>query len=456
MVATTGTGIVEVALPTATECRDWVTTQNIASFRGIEFAVDADLREGGRRIVAHEYPGRETWDNEDMGRARETARVRAYVFGDDADLQADKLFAACSEAEPAYLSLPFRANGMARCVTCYSTFEADRMGRFSFELEFAMEAPYRGTQNAIQTRNFRSVSSTVTQNARGARSVIQETFDRSYNSASVPALARDAASSALSYTADQLDLTISSLALDQSTATSGRKLIKRLADDTFGYAYSGQRSARLTPELYVSDQLTIDSGLSTLLIDIFKDLTEVASDPELPARAIEAMFALVNFSTDDIVEDDSTAASVLAERDLVQLIGSLIRQLAILATAEVLIKRTYRTRQSAVNTRSRFSNAVDREIEDIEKPDVVDALQQVSDAVVNYLTLRGAQLPSVIYHDATMAPASVIAYRIYNDVTKDDEILSRNSVPHPLFVTARLELIAPDKTAKKKTWHSNA
>jgi prophage DNA circulation protein len=58
-----------------------------ASFRGAFFHVEAGSREGGRRIVMHEFPKRNTPYAEDMGRKAVTFTVRAYCIAYPFDTQ---------------------------------------------------------------------------------------------------------------------------------------------------------------------------------------------------------------------------------------------------------------------------------------------------------------------------------------------------------------------------------
>ena len=38
-------------------CRNWPAMLAPASFKGVGFEVDGDVRSAGRRLVTHEYPG---------------------------------------------------------------------------------------------------------------------------------------------------------------------------------------------------------------------------------------------------------------------------------------------------------------------------------------------------------------------------------------------------------------
>ena len=72
-----------------------------ASFRGVPFVVDVAAGEGGRRIVTHEFPLRDQPYTEDLGRAAQRHRIRAFVIGDDYQDKRDALLAACQDKNTA-------------------------------------------------------------------------------------------------------------------------------------------------------------------------------------------------------------------------------------------------------------------------------------------------------------------------------------------------------------------
>lgn len=61
----------------------WRNTLRTASFRGVEFEVESRDTAGGRRLVVHEYPRRDEACPEDMGRKHRTFTVSAFQFGPD-------------------------------------------------------------------------------------------------------------------------------------------------------------------------------------------------------------------------------------------------------------------------------------------------------------------------------------------------------------------------------------
>ncbi len=123
-----------------------------ASFRGVEFHVEAGTRTSGRRTVVHEYPKR--WDDvngglpysEDMGRhARRFTftgylvyRPRIYRDVDDYVTQRKRLYEALEKEDAGRLVHPvFAPGGMLAICERYSMSETrERGGYTAFEMSF--------------------------------------------------------------------------------------------------------------------------------------------------------------------------------------------------------------------------------------------------------------------------------------------------------------------------------
>jgi prophage DNA circulation protein len=66
---------------------------------------------------------------------------------------------------------------------------------------------------------------------------------------------------------------------------------------------------------------------------------------------------------------------------------------------------------------------------------VYKSLADLRAAVVRDLTVRGADLARTArYTPKQTLPALAVAYRIYGDASRDEEIAARNRIRHPGFV----------------------
>ncbi|MHC2399102.1 prophage DNA circulation protein [Bradyrhizobium barranii subsp. barranii] len=121
---------------------DWVR----ATYNNAPFHCEANTREGGRRIVEHQFPKKEYPYAEDMGRAAREFSIRAYCIvysRDDDDLYRtdyrkvrDRLIDALETEGPGILQLSTQPPQTV-VVTKYRMTEEERFGGFcTFDITF--------------------------------------------------------------------------------------------------------------------------------------------------------------------------------------------------------------------------------------------------------------------------------------------------------------------------------
>ena len=91
-------------------------------------------------------------------------------------------------------------------------------------------------------------------------------------------------------------------------------------------------------------------------------------------------------------------------------------------------------KRDAITYRDELADRLDGITETASDP-VFDALQSLRSTMVQDISTRIANLPAVVeYVPSENLPAGVLAYRLYGDATRADEIVSRNKITHPGFV----------------------
>jgi len=108
-----------------------------ASYGGVRFHVEQQGRSGGRRVVLHEYPKRNTPFAEDMGRVAFRYQMTGYIIGPSYHEGKQALMNALDNQEGATLVDPYI--GTPRKCICerYSVSETrERGGYCAFEMTF--------------------------------------------------------------------------------------------------------------------------------------------------------------------------------------------------------------------------------------------------------------------------------------------------------------------------------
>lgn len=109
------------------------------SFRGVPFLWQELGGEGGRRIVKHVYPDRDTAEGEDLGRKPGTISLTVFILANDFATyrqKRDALITACDAGGIGQLVHPTRGTMQVFCETCRVNEDCSAQGRCDFELQF--------------------------------------------------------------------------------------------------------------------------------------------------------------------------------------------------------------------------------------------------------------------------------------------------------------------------------
>lgn len=375
--------------------------------------------------MTHEYPDRDAWDNEDLGRKVNKFTVSAYVHGDDADAQAARLFNACNSEGPGSLSLPVRGRSQAICEDCTSDFSEDELGRIKLSLTFVLEPGERGG-----LVSFFHLLGAVLNTAKAATEIVTEQFAASYNAKNMPHVAREAATATIK-SAVALIGAASQLPIAPSVAPKVRHEIRRLEADAYRVVFTGSGQDTLTQTVFSATERKNDVSFGARLSDLFDMISEATLDK---ANLAEALAPLTTFKA-PVIHNPINVNSVRAERQLGDMVAALIRRLALIKWAEAMVQAKFRNRAEALAARAMLAERFEEESDDL--------LSDLRDRVIDHVTRNGAELPVVKNYVLPFPfPALVIAYELYGDAERDDELVARNSAPHPLVMPTEIEAIA--------------
>lgn len=108
-----------------------------ASFAGVQYHVEQQARSGGRRVVLHEYPKRDTPYAEDMGRAATRYQITGYLISPDYNIVKRDLMDALDSGQGGELMDPYLAEPKQCLCERYNVTETrERGGYCTFEMTF--------------------------------------------------------------------------------------------------------------------------------------------------------------------------------------------------------------------------------------------------------------------------------------------------------------------------------
>jgi prophage DNA circulation protein len=113
-----------------------------ASFRGVPFGVLDASDSRGRNIVIHEFPLRDKIFVEDLGRAKRTINLTAFILNPDYESKRDALIEALEEPGPGTLVHPWLGSFSVNLINAAElSHSATDIGICSFKLQFAEVDP---------------------------------------------------------------------------------------------------------------------------------------------------------------------------------------------------------------------------------------------------------------------------------------------------------------------------
>lgn len=129
----------------------WRDKLRPASFRGVAFEVDAAKRPIGRRVVTHEYPGKNLPYVEDMGKVTREHKITAFVIGADYMDRRDKLLTAIETEGAGELVHPWLGTLKVTAGVGEETHAWDEGGLVRFDLTFTESGELLNPAAAVNT-----------------------------------------------------------------------------------------------------------------------------------------------------------------------------------------------------------------------------------------------------------------------------------------------------------------
>lgn len=374
----------------------WTDTLRASSFRGIPFEVDTAGLETGRRIGIHEIPGSDIATTEDTGRKTRTISLEAYVIGEDAVAQSVALLEALEAEGPGLLVHPLYGEIVCRVQDARQTTSWDNGHVVLFSLAFVEDGEL--TFLALDTG-----------------SALDDAIS-----------AMDAAT--LAEVTDQLDSEGFSLFVLDAAIAAIDEVLEQI------------EAIVATPMQALDDAGDIVAEIASLKARA----TELAGAPEDFAAEVQSLLARIG----DILglrrlasgagETYTEPTPATADRKRAESCAYAARRAqcryALSAACALLRDSELTVYDDAIRDRDAIAGLIADEEEQAEG-DTLDALRSLRTALISDITSRVAGLPRITeYTPPGVMPAVNVAYALYGDANRDQEIRDRNDIVHPLFV----------------------
>lgn len=182
------------------------------------------------------------------------------------------------------------------------------------------------------------------------------------------------------------------------------------------------------------------SDLAAAITDYMNSLYATVTDP---AQAIPLFTSLTQVDLQAVLGSDAISN---AQATVQSSIYDLWRRTAVTILAQASAAYQPTSYNDAEDVRMAVANVIDSEITiagDQGEDDTFLALKQLRAAVVQDLTVRGAALaPLTTFTFGENLPALALAYQIYQDITRTDQLTAFGNSPHPAFMPVSFQALA--------------
>jgi len=444
----------------------WIDQLQPASWRGLGFAVDSSVIRRGRRVAVHEYPFRDDVWVEDLGRGVRGVAFSGFVVGDDCYAQAQALLAASETAGSGELIHPSLGSLTVALASPMEATERKELGRvveirFEFvetgisiypdadlatddlataaadDCDSACLSDFLSATGAAIAEGVAVVSSAAATAGAWCDVVEAAAADASLIVGAVTGLvgsfgrydngSRTVSQSSGTTTADALAaLTTSRAAVSTAAATL--------------LANAGTLSASTVTGSTANSSTTVDNGLYEDAVALTEALRAECGDP---ADAVRLLSSLASYTP---TAPDGTAPIAAAMQTVTQALGQAFRRAALSSLGRACAAYQPTSYDDAVTLRAAVAELFDAEIliaADAEQDASYQALRALRTAVLTDLTTRGADLARLTTVTAAKPlPSLTLAYRLYRDATRSDDLIARADPVAPAWMPTSFQALS--------------
>lgn len=382
-----------------------------ASLDGVPFYVNRGSRQGGRRTITHEFPGREDdGEGEDLGKLPTKFSLDAFVIGANMLLDRDALIKVLEEPGPKLLTHPGYGEIVVDLVGGYQTDENLNEGVIRISVKLTKHG------DPIVPR---FLLPSIPAAADHVIVLTEVDFEKKwkpngFRSSLLQALGQ--VNGALRKVRGKIN---SELAFLDDLAAEFDELDRNLA------------SLIDTPNLLAA-KLT---GLTASIFGLLGTISDALTAFERPRLALEVGEDMITFATTEDAGEATTPRRLEQAANLAA-VNEIANRAALGELGRSLETMEHESAADAVFTRSEFTRLA-RLVTDAEEieGETYDAIETVRAAVSRDLT-QNSQAAPVVFEFVLRAPtpAVVLAQRFYGDASRWEEIARRNGAENPLIL----------------------
>ena len=418
----------------------WRDRYTQGSFRGVKFFTRSHSTQVGQRRAIYEIPLDSTGARSvDLGRKPRRFRITASLLGDNADLDAKALMTALEQPGPGLLVHPRFGSVMVLPGDSISIDEDTTKGG---ELTVSFEATESSAKAPAAAAVVPDARSSLASKTDALKVANKAAFEAAFSVEDALAFVRDNSLAQIEVALEalqQINGTISAvLSVPGEAASAIDRVSLETAQllDTPGDLYDALAGAVNT----VFGAISRVAGRLGLDVDPSSSDASSPAGPSLAARSLVLAIKASDLAEDaDPPGDRDTPARAL-ERVNHAAIRTAMHVASLAAIAAAANDLTFTSKTEAETARDLLLAELDAALarSDVDA-NVFDAIEDTRAAV--RARLSNLSLASITtYQPFDTLPADVIAWQLYGNAERSDEIVQRNDIATPGAVPSHLEL----------------
>lgn len=389
----------------------WQDQLRTGSWRGVAFNTESADLQGGRRVVAHEFPQRDEPFAEDLGRAVRRWSVECLVIGAGYMAQRDRLIAALEARGPGTLVHPYHGEKTVLVESFSQSESTDEGGIARFSIQFVEAGKLLSADQQADT------NSAARTRAASVKGDSQKSFAKRFRVSGFPAFVEQGAAGLIQQFAGSSKFVAGLLG-------GASKLLRTYQDGIT--LLDGAISLVRSPVDLAQSVGGMISGLGAMGM--------------LPIVRLRALVRLIDDTGSYRPVIGATPAR-LAEAANRQAIIRLVQEQSAAALVTTVSNMRFSSYAEAVSVRDWLANVLDDLAIDAANLGEDEAAGRFDDlrlAMVRDVTDRGASLARLrSVTPPVTSPALVIANSLFGAASIEAnvaDIVARNQVRHPGFV----------------------
>lgn len=401
-----------------------------ASFRGAEFLVESSSDEGGPRNIIHEFPGRQYAQAEPSGMYPARFAIEAHLLGDAFEQQLLDLEEALDQSGPGKLVHPHRGSKLVALDGPYRIQRSTReLGMVRVSISFVEDGP------TLEPRVTPDTSSDVIAKAKIAYTHI--------NASKLDVQGPDFLTRAAELILAGPRSITAAISRINNRINAAFGLIDEVSSTIDEFSSEAQALLNTPDTLALHLRNLVNSVLTVIKAGEQQyDRGDKLRNLKRVAQASSYLTTLGTFG-DTLPEVATPTAMRQRQADNQAVLVDLVETAALIETVVVLVDIPLDNTDQAGELFDQVAGVFDRITDRGSIDDAASqALRDLRAAFHVHLRRTAAELPGLgRYTPQVTLPALVLAYQLYGDASRDEDILERNpSIEHPGFVQGDVSL----------------